>query len=374
MSVSKDKARGTYYVQCRYRDWQGKQCKKTKRGFTSERAARKWEHEFLLRIEGAPTMTFADFYRVYREDVSPRLRRSTWNTKAAMIETKILPYFEAKPINEIASTDVIAWENELMELRTSNGLPLSPTYLHSICNQFSAIMSHAVKHYGLASNPMHKVGKIGEKNAEEMHFWTKDEYLRFSRELRDKPASHMAFEILYWCGLRVGELLALTPRDFDFARRTVSVTKSYQRIGREDVITAPKTKKSVRTIVMPEFLAEETRDYLACLRGIAEDERIFRHTKSFLREEMRRGCKACGMEPIRIHDLRHSHVSLLIELGYSALAIADRMGHESTEVTMRYAHLFPNKQQEMAADLDIQRAASAGYNPMRALKEAKDDE
>lgn len=144
MSVSKDRARGTYYVQCRYRDWQGKQCKKTKRGFTSERAARKWEHEFLLRIEGAPTMTFADFYRVYREDVSPRLRRSTWNTKAAMIETKILPYFEAKPINEIASTDVIAWENELMELRTSNGLPLSPTYLHSICNQFSAIMNHAV--------------------------------------------------------------------------------------------------------------------------------------------------------------------------------------------------------------------------------------
>ena len=291
-----------------------------------------------------------------------------------MIETKILPYFEAKPINEIASTDVIAWENELMELRTSNGLPLSPTYLHSICNQFSAIMNHAVRHYGLASNPMQKVGKIGEKNADEMNFWTKDEYLRFSRELRDKPVSHMAFEILYWCGLRVGELLALTPRDFDFARRTVSVTKSYQRIGREDVITAPKTRKSVRTIVMPEFLAEEMRDYLACLRGIAEDERIFRYTKGFLRAEMHRGCKACGMEPIRFHDLRHSHVSLLIELGYSALAIADRMGHESTEVTMRYAHLFPNKQQEMAADLNIQREASAEYSPMRALREAKGDE
>lgn len=259
-------------------------------------------------------MTFADFYRVYREDVSLRLHRSTWNTKAAMIETKILPYFEAKSINGLASTDVIAWENELMELRTSNGLPLSPTYLHGICNQFSAIMSHAVKHYSLASNPMRKVGKIGEKNADEMHFWTKDEYLRFSRELRDKPASYMAFEILYWCGLRVGELLAITLCDFDFVRRTLSVTKSYQRIGREDVITAPKTRKSVRTIVMPEFLAEEMRDYFACFRGIAEDERTFCYTKNFLRAEMRRGCKACGMEPIRIHDLRHSHVSLLIKL------------------------------------------------------------
>lgn len=333
MSVSKDKARGTYYVQCRYRDWQGKQCKKTKRGFTSERAARKWEHEFLLRIEGGADHDLRGLLPGLPRGRLPAPAPKHLEHQGRDDRDEILPYFEVKPINEIASTDVIAWENELMELRTSNGLPLSPTYLHSICNQFSTIMNHAVKHYGLASNPMHKVGKIGEKNAEEMHFWTKDEYLRFSRELRDKPASHMAFEILYWCGLRVGELLALTPRDFDFARRTVSVTMSYQRIGREDVITAPKTKKSVRTIVMPEFLAEETRDYLACLPGIAEDERIFRHTKSFLREEMRRGCKACGMEPIRIHDLRHSHVSLLIELGYSALAIADRMGHESTEVT-----------------------------------------
>lgn len=373
MSVSKDKQRGTYYVQCRYKDWRGKPCKKTKRGFASERAARKWEHEFLLRIEGAPTMTFADFYEVYRNDVAPRLRRSTWNTKAAMIETKILPYFEGKPINEIASTDVIAWENELLELRTSNGLPLSQTYLHSICNQLSAILNHAVKHYGLAANPMQKVGKIGEKNADEMRFWTKDEYLRFSRELRDKPASYMAFELLYWCGLRVGELLALTPADFDLTRRTLSVTKSYQRIDREDVITPPKTRKSVRAITMPAFLAEEMRDYLACLRGLADDERIFRHTKNYLCHEMQRGCRACGMEPIRIHDLRHSHVSLLIELGYSALAISDRMGHESTEVTMRYAHLFPNKQQQMAADLDVQRESGNAYNPMRPLKEAANE-
>lgn len=373
MSVSKDPKRGTYYVQCRYKNWQGVACKKTKRGFASERAARKWEHDFLLRIEGAPTMTFADFYQVYREDVSPRLRRSTWNTKAVMIETKILPFFESKPINEISSPDVIAWENELLEMRTSNGARLSPTYLHTICNQFSAIMNHAVKHYGLASNPMQKVGKIGDKNPDEMHFWTKDEYLRFSRELRDKPASYIAFELLYWCGLRVGELLALTPADFDFMRSTLSVTKSYQRIGRDDVITPPKTKKSIRTITMPEFLAEEVRDYLACLQGIANDERVFRHTKYFLRSEMRRGCKACGLEPIRIHDLRHSHVSLLIELGYSALAISDRMGHESTEVTMRYAHLFPNKQREMAADLNVQLEAGGVYSSMRPFKEACDE-
>ena len=61
------------------------------------------------------------------------------------------------------------------------------------------------------------------------------------------------------------------------------------------------------------------------------------------------------MKRIRIHDLRHSHVSLLIEMGFSALAIADRVGHESVDITYKYAHLFPSKQQEMAQKLDMER-------------------
>lgn len=71
-----------------------------------------------------------------------------------------------------------------------------------------------------------------------------------------------------------------------------------------------------------------------------------------LAHEMERGCKASGMKRIRIHDIRHSHVSLLIEMGFSALAIAERMGHEAVDITYRYAHLFPTKQDEMATALD----------------------
>ena len=61
------------------------------------------------------------------------------------------------------------------------------------------------------------------------------------------------------------------------------------------------------------------------------------------------------MKRMEIHDLRHSHVSLLIEMGFSALAIADRVGHESVDITYKYAHLFPSKQQEMAQKLDMER-------------------
>ena len=77
-------------------------------------------------------------------------------------------------------------------------------------------------------------------------------------------------------------------------------------------------------------------------------------TKSYLHHEMERGSKLAGVKRIRIHDLRHSHVSHLIELGFSALAIADRVGHESIDITYRYAHLFPSTQIEMADKLDVE--------------------
>lgn len=375
MSVSKDPKRGTYYVQCRYKDWAGESKKKTKRGFKTEKEARQWEYEFMKRMEGAPTMLFSEFYEVYAEDTKMRLRRTTRETKANMIENKILPFLGHKRVNKITALDILNWENELMAMRTSNGLEYSQTYLHSICNQLSAMLNHAVRYYGLESNPMAKVGKIGSKQADEMSFWTKDEYLRFSREVMDKPQSFIAFELLYWCGLRLGEMLALTPADFDFKSNRLSVTKSCQRMHGEDVITALKTPKSVRTIVMPSFLVNEVIDFMKCIPDLREFDRLVPATKSFLHHEMDRGAKAAKVKRIRIHDLRHSHVSLLIELEYSPLAIADRLGHESTEVTMRYAHLFSNKQEDMADDLEVQRGTGmSSFDAVKPMNLSRDKE
>lgn len=167
----------------------------------------------------------------------------------------------------------------------------------------------------------------------------------------DKPVSYYAFQMLYWTGIREGELLALTPADFDFKRGTVKISKTYQRLKGHDVITSPKTKKSNRTIQMPDFLCQEMQEFSNAVRPEKKD-RIFTVTKSYLHHEMDRGAKAAGVKRIRIHDLRHSHISLLIDMGFSAVAIADRVGHESIESTYRYAHLFPSKQKEMANRLD----------------------
>ncbi len=173
----------------------------------------------------------------------------------------------------------------------------------------------------------------------------------------DKPLSFHAFETLYWCGVREGELLALKPRRFDFERGTLTIAESYQRIDGQNVLTDPKTPKSKRVIAMPGFYAEEMEAFLSLL-DLDPDERIFPVTKYFLSHEMARGSKAAGLEPIRVHDLRHSHVSLLIDMGFTAIAVADRMGHEAADITYRYAHLFPSVQADMARALDGARRES----------------
>ena len=352
MAVYKNEETGTWYVMTRYTDWTGARKQKCKRGFKTKREAQEWERTFEQQTTSDLDMTFEAFIELYKKDMLARLKENTWLTKENIINTKILPYFGKRKINEITTKDIIAWQNELLAYRDEKKKPFSQTYLKTVHNQLSAIFNHAVRFYDLRSNPAAKVGNMGSEEHAEMLFWTKEEYQKFSEVMMDKPISFYAFEMLYWCGIREGELLALTPADFDFEKQTVRINKSYQRLHCEDVITTPKTKKSNRTIKMPQFLCEEMQECISMMYGIKKKDRIFTITKSYLHHEMDRGSKAAGVKRIRIHDLRHSHISLLIDMGFSAVAIADRVGHESIEITYRYAHLFPSKQNEMADQLN----------------------
>jgi integrase len=355
MPAYKDEKSGKWYTAFYFTNWQGVKEKKMKQGFPTKREALQWEREFLQQKNADLTMNFASFVKVYMDDMRTRMREHTWQTKTSIIESKLLPYFKDKKMCEIVPRDIIQWQNEMMGHRTKSGKAFSATYLKTLHNQISAIFNHAVRFYELKSNPAAKAGSVGKKEAVEMLFWTKDEYLKFADSMMDKPLSFYAFEVLYWCGVRLGELLALTPADFDFGKNTVSVTKSYQRLKGKDVITDPKTSKSKRVIQIPEFLSEEIQEYVKSLYGCVATDRLFPVTKSYLHHEMIRGAKEQGIKRIRIHDIRHSHVSLLIEMGFSAVAIADRVGHESIDITYRYAHFFPSRQIEIADKLNLQR-------------------
>lgn len=120
----------------------------------------------------------------------------------------------------------------------------SQTYLKTVNNQLSAIFNYAVKYYDLRDNPCSKAGSIGKSHAGERQFWTKQEFKRFLVTVEDKPEARMAFLLLYWTGMRIGELLALTYNDIDLEKRTISINKSYQRLDGRDIITPPKTSKA----------------------------------------------------------------------------------------------------------------------------------
>jgi integrase len=353
MAVYKDgdKWRAVY----RYTSFTGERKQTQKRGFATKREALAWEREKMLKNESKLDMTFASFVEIFEVDRKKRIKENTWETKRHIIRAKILPYFGERKIGEIEPKDVIAWQNELLAYKDENGRGYAAGYLKTIHAQLSAIFNHAVRFYHLPYNPAARAGSMGGEDHKEMLFWTKEEYLKFADVMMDKPVSYYAFEVLYWTGVRSGELLALTPADFNFDRQELTINKSYQRLKRRDVITSPKTPKSNRTIKLPKFLCEEIQEYIGMHYEIGENERLFPISKSYLHHEMDRGAKEAGVKRIRIHDLRHSAVSLLIEMGFPALAIAERMGHESIDITYRYAHLFPTRQTEMAEKLDFER-------------------
>ena len=347
MKAEKDKKTGKWLIQYRYTDWQGKRRKSTKRGFATKREAEEWLRNFLITQKADFDMKFADFWKMYCADMETRLREHTMRTKKYIVELKILPYFGNKRVNDITAADIRQWQNELIKMG------YSPTYLKTINNQLSAIFNYAVRYYDLKSNPCAKAGSMGKSKAEEMDFWTGEEFRRFIDSVMNKRLSYMAFMTLYWTGIRLGELLALNPKDVDLEKRTISITKSYQRLGKKDVITPPKTPKSKRVITIPEFLAADIKDYMDSLYDLQENDRLFPITKYYLEHEMQRGIKESGVKRIRVHDLRHSHASMLIELGFSLLEIANRLGHEKVETTLNtYAHLYPNKQTKLADRLD----------------------
>ncbi len=343
-----------------------------KRGFKTEREAQKFiiEQEELLEkqlktiaeqqskkrtIEEAEEqdkeceLSLEDFfYGVYTSDISNVIKLNSLQTKLHIFQTKIAPYLGNMRVCDIKPKHITRWQNTIQGLENSDGDRLSETYLRTINNQFSSILNHAVKNYDLPSNPFHKVGNMGSKDTEEMKVWTPEEFNLFINEIMENEEAYYIFRILYVGGLRLGELLALTPKDIDFNSNVINIKHSYQRINKKDVITSPKTKSGIRKVEMPKELMDELRSYIEWSYHLNSDDRIFHYGKSTLHRIFSQGTEAAGLNEIRIHDLRHSHVSYLISKGLSVPAIAKRIGHTNKSVTMAYAHMLETEQEKVS--------------------------
>lgn len=343
-----------WYAAFTYTDWTGKNRHTCKRGFKTQREAKEYEASILNQQKTSSDILFSSLVENYMEDMKNRLKPTTMENKRNIIENKLLPYFSRLKVCDIDTIKVRKWQNELLSFRDENSKPYSQTYLKTCNNQLSAIMNYAVTHYNLAANPCRAAGSIGKSKAGRMNYWTQKQYELFSQNIQ-KSAIRLAFDILFYTGMRSGELLALTPADI-LPDKRISINKNFAKLNGVELLLEPKTPKSRRDIAVPDFLYDDIQQYIGKIGGIEPSDRIFYFTKSALEKEIKRVADKAGLPQIRVHDLRHSHASMLIDMGFDILEISERLGHESVKTTLdTYSHLYPDKYKQLAERLNAYR-------------------
>ena len=347
MPSYKDEERSSWYCKFYYTDWTGASKSKMKRGFKTKKQATTWEREFLEKQQGTPDMTFKALVDLYMDDIKARNKESSIRTKTSLINTCLLPVFGEMPINTITPADVRKWQSQLAKGQRKE---LSSTHIRNIERQFGSIMNFAVKYYNLPVNPHRITGCVGKPAKRKMQYWTQEEFKIFLAAATD-PMTNAAVETLFYTGMRIGELLALTMNDIDFEKCTISISKTYSHHNKEKQITSPKTPNSYRSITIPKFLRDHLKNFANRFYGINPDDRLFLFYPEWLRYQMVTICKATEVKFIRIHDIRHSHVSMLIDLGFSPHLIAERIGDTVDMVNNVYGHLYPNRHIEVAEKL-----------------------
>lgn len=345
MPCYKDDQRGSWYCKFSYQDYTGARRQKLKRGFSTKRDATAWERTFLERYQKNPDLSFGVLCTLYLENQQKRRKRSTYDTAKSMCSKWLLPYWKDRIISEITAADVQNWQNDIL------AAGLSEAYQYNLNRQFSMVMNFGVRYHGLVANPCSVTPPIGKANVRRLEFWTKDQFNAFLETVESSPL-RVAFLVLFYTGMRLGELLALTLDDFDAAGQTIRIGKTYHRYDKEDCCTTPKTERSTRKVTLPSFLVDALKEYVSQIYGIEPTDRIFFHvTARKLKTAIQNGAKQAGLEPITIHSFRHSHVSLLIELGFSTFLIAERIGDSPEMVNRVYGHLYPNRHKEVAEQL-----------------------
>lgn len=349
MPYYQDKKTKKWSCRFYYTDYTGTRRQKNKGGFDRLCDAKQWERDFLARVAGSPDIPFKELADLYLKDKKSTAKISSYESMENRIRNWLLPAFGDRPVNEITPAELRSWQISMKEATGSQGKPLSPSYMNNIVNQLSVIFNYGVKYYGLTSNPMKVAGNIVGKKSKSMNFWTKQQFDAFISTFSKTDPFYTFFMIFYYTGLRKGELQALTPADIDLVEGFIDVNKTLRVVDGKKHIMPPKTPKSKRRVLIPGFLRDVIRDYESRFYDLQPDDMIFCYGRSAFAPQLDKHAAAAGIPRIRVHDLRHSHASLLVELGFSAILISERLGHENVSTTLDiYSHLFPSKQAEVA--------------------------
>ena len=336
MSAYRDERNKTWFVQFRYTDWQGKSKSTTKRGFRTKRDALDYEYEFKKNSKEQIDITLNQISERFIEDIKTHTKPSNYIRVEGMLTKWILPFLGHLKLTELTPAALREWQNHMMKT------DLKPSSLKTIHRRCSALLNFAVKYYGLRLNPLKITGSMG-RSERSKSFWELDEFNKFIRVV-DNPKYEICFSLLFYSGMRLGELLALEVGDFDFVQNIINISKSKMLINGE--ISTPKTIYSVRKIDMPAEIMQTVRRYIDSLDKVPTP--LFHMYNSALSVAIHKYAKVAGVKEIRLHDLRHSHASFLIHNGVPITAISKRLGHRSPKITLEvYSHMYEESEEQI---------------------------
>lgn len=346
MTVYKDGKTNKWYCKFYYTDYEGNTQQKKKSGFRFKKEAQEWESDFLSSKQFEPDISFGSFLEIYKRDRYPQIRKSSVQKKDYRFK-RILPYFENIKINEITNKDIANWQNEMIK----SGFRSS--YITSVQSELSAVLNHAVKFYGLRNNPCKVVGyaKVPDEIPTKMRYWTYEQYLKAIENITDLK-SKTAINLLYWTGMRKGELYALTWDKLDLDNKTILIDRSLQRLKGESIVTMTKTYES-RLIKLPDTTIEQLKEYKEHCYDANPNDYIFEWEKRFIENGIKQAHKSAGVPSIHVHGLRHSHASFLISQGVNVVLVAKRLGHKDITMTLNtYSHFFPTDERNLIDDIN----------------------
>lgn len=309
-----------------------------------------------------PGMTFGEWLDFWYQNYSkPRIRPTTQACYEGKIYGHIIPELGKIPLDQLAQKDLQQFYTRLKKsgrlIRTQQfGKGLSDAMVRGCHATCRAALEKAVQEGLLRSNPA--VGcKLPPKRGREMQVLSPQELHRFL--IQAQAEGYYELFLMDLCtGLRRGELMALQWDDLDFDTGVLTVKKQVYEVKGKLQLSIPKTRASVRRLVLPPGVVEVLREYRSRVDSrwlfpspVKEDAPI---SPGVVRKRLQIILQRAGCKKIRFHDLRHTFATLALENGMDVKTLSAMLGHVSAATTLDiYTHITGDMQADAAAKIDL---------------------